>query len=330
MRLTSLFVLLSCLCVPLAAAEAAAATPTPAPAATPAQAAAWLDKRDPRAAEAVEALVAAAPDDVDRRVLQVRLRIQQRRFEDAVELAEDAVEAAPRHAAATLWLGNAYGNRIGEVGLLSQARMASKIRSAYERALELDPDTHDARMGLVEFHLQAPAIVGGDVDVARRHAVELARRDPPRGHYARGRLAARDEKPAEALLAYAAAHAGRPDNPKFRIAAGIAYQEAGRWDDAFALFDAWAADEPAVSAPQYQIGRTAALSGKRLDDGAAALERYLGMPQAPGQPLPQHAWYRLGQIQALAGDKATARVSLKRSLELDPDLDEADEALRGL
>lgn len=299
-------------------------------AATPAQAAAWLEKGDPRAAAAIEALVAAAPDDIGRRLLQVQLRMQQRRYEDAVELAEDAVERAPEHAPAHLWLGNAYSNRLGEVGMLAQARLATKMRAAFDRALELDANTHEARMGLVEFHMQAPGIVGGDIELARRHAAELARRDPPRGHYARGRLAMHDEKPALALEAFAAAYAARPKNASFRMAAGIAYQEAKRWDDAFSLFTAWATQEPSAAAPWYQIGRAAALSGQRLDEGAAALQRYLKMPQVAGQPEPQHAWYRLGQVQAHAGDTVAAKASLRRALALDPDLDEAQAALARL
>ena len=100
-----------------------------------------------------------------------------------------AAELAPDSAQAHYWLGNAYGYQIGRVGTLSQGFMAPKLRDAFERAIALDPDLHDARSSLMEYYLQAPAIAGGSVEKARAQAAELERRDPPRGHYARARLA---------------------------------------------------------------------------------------------------------------------------------------------
>lgn len=209
--------------------------PLPAAAATPAEARAWLEAKDGRAAAAIEALAKARPRDAEAQVLLVRLRLQQGRADEALDLAEEIVDFAPDDAHAHNWLGNAYGSRIGQVGMLSQAMMAPKLRDAFLRAVELDPDQHEARVSLVEFYLQAPAIAGGSLAAARVQAAELARRDPPRGHYARGRIAAYEKKPAEAAAAFAAAHAARPTHAGYRMSAGIAHQEAGQWEQAHAL-----------------------------------------------------------------------------------------------
>jgi tetratricopeptide (TPR) repeat protein len=302
--------------------------PAPSFAATPVeQARALLDASDPRAAAAVAALVKADPTDVDARVLLVRVLLSQRKVEAAVDLAEDVVDDAPDDAQAQFWLGNAYGNRIGEVGMLGQARIAPKIRTAYEQALALDPDLHQARQYLVQFHLQAPSIVGGDVEKAREQQRELARRDPPLGHYTRGMIARHDEQPEVAIEAYLAAWHARPEDKGFRMAAGFALQEAKRWDEAFALFEAWISEDPANATGYYQLGRCAALSGKNLERGATALKHYLSLPQVPGQPEPQHAWYRLGQVQVHAGDVDAARASLQKALQIDADLEEAQAEL---
>lgn len=303
-------------------------SPLPAFAASAAEEArALLDAKDPRAAAAVAELVKADPTGVEPRVLLVRVLLSQRKFEAAVDLAEDVVDDAPEDAQAQYWLGNAYGNRIGEVGMLGQARMAPKIREAYENALALDPQLHQARLYLAQFHLQAPAIVGGDVEGARAQQRELARRDPPLGDYLRGMIALHDEQPQQALEAYLAAWKARPDDRSFRMAAGLALQEAGRWDEAFALYEAWVKEDPAYPAANYQIGRAAALSGTNLARGEAALKHYLTLPPAPGQPEPQHAWYRLGQVQAKAGNVEAARASLQRALQLDADLEDAQAEL---
>jgi len=294
------------------------ATLAPAHAATVAEADAWLKARDARAAPAVAALLKASPRSAEVRILQARLLLQQDKADDAIDAASEAVELAPANAQAYYWLGNAYGSRIGRVGTLSQALMAPKLRDAFERAIALDPDLHDARTNLMEFYLQAPAVVGGGVDKARAQAVELARRDPPRGHYARGRLAVYDKQPEVAAKAYLAAWEARPESVSYRTAAGLALQETKQWDRAFGLYLAWTAEDAKAAGAWYQLGRTAVLSGQRADVGADALRNYIALPLAPGQPPVHHAWYRLGQLQAQAGDKDAARASFAKALKGEP------------
>ena len=65
------------------------------------------------------------------------------------------------------------------------------------------------------------------------------------------------------------------------------------------------------------------MSGQNLDEGAVALGRYLKMPHGKNEPQSQHAYYRLGQIQAKAGRKAEARASLQAALKLDPNYADA-------
>lgn len=312
------------LCILLLSAPAGAAAPA---AATASEARALFDAKDPRAAPAIESLARSRPDDAEAQVLLVRLRLRQGRAEDAVDVAEDAVDLAPDDAQAHYWLGNAYGTRIGQVGMLSKATMAPRLRNAFERAVKLDPQLHDARNSLVEFYLQAPAIAGGNVEKARAQAAELARRDPPRGHYARGRIAQHAGDSAAAAEAFVAAHRARPGDVGMRMAAAVALQEAKRWDAAFALLEEWAREDPGASGAWYQIGRTAALSGQRSGPGAAALEKFLALPPQAGQPDKHHAWFRLGQVRVHAGDTAGARVAFQQVLKADPHHDEARAAL---
>lgn len=313
------------LCLACAGPVAALSSP-----AERARAQALVEAKDPAAGDAVAALLAAAPDDVAARILQVRLLIAAHRNAEAVELAEQLVDDAPSSADAHFWLGNAYGGRIGEVGRLGQARLAWKLSDAYERAIALDPDQHEARLYLIQFHLRAPGIVGGDVDEARVLQRELARRDPPSGHFARGLLAGHDGDTAASADAFLAAWRARPTNSAWRMSAGIALQADRRWQAAQAHFQRWTAEDPGAAQAWYQLGRGAALSGLGLEVGEAALKRYLALPRVAGDPEAKHALYRLGQIQAQAGRTAAARASLQEALALDADFDEAREALDAL
>jgi tetratricopeptide (TPR) repeat protein len=299
-------------------------------AATVQQAETLLVAKDPGAAAAIASLLKAEPRNADAWILQARLLLQKGDDAKAVDAARKAVDFGPDNARAYYWLGNAYGTRIGRVGMLSQAMMAPKLRDAFERAVELDPDLHDARSSLVEYYLQAPAIAGGSVDKARAQAAELARRDPPRGHYARGRLATHDGDAAAATQAFVAAYQARPENKTYRMAAGLAYQQDKQWAKAFELFSAWTEEDPSATAAWYQTGRTAAMSGQYLPEGEHALRRFLALPAAAGQPPKQHAWYRLGQVQAQAGDKDAARTSFEQAIKAEPDNGDFKAALAAL
>ena len=290
----------------------------PAGASGIAEAEAWLKAKDSRAAPAIASLLKSDRKNAQVHILQARLLLQQGKAEDAVDAASEAVDLAPDDAQAHYWLGNAYGSRIGQVGTMSQAFIAPKLRDAFERAIALDPTLHEARSSLLEYYLQAPAIVGGSVDKARAQAAELARRDPPRGHYARARMAQHDKQPDVAAKAFVAAWEARPENVGFRAAAGLALQETQEWDRAFDLYLAWTAEDPKAAAAYYQLGRTAVLSGQRADVGIPAMKKYIALPAQPGQPPMHHAWYRLGQLQAKAGDKASARGSFEKALKGEP------------
>ncbi|ODS63076.1 MAG: hypothetical protein ABS41_07860 [Arenimonas sp. SCN 70-307] len=298
--------------------------------ASPERADLLLKQGDPGAAQVIEALAKARPGDPDVGVLQLRLLLQKREAKRALELAEKLVRQTPGHAASHYWMGMAYGARIGQVGAFSQATMAPKVRAAFERAVELDPSLHDARFALMEYYLRAPGIVGGSESKARAQAEELLRRDPPRGRFAQARLAMHDGNDAEARRQVLAAYAARPGEAMFRMAAGALHQQAEEWDQAFAVFTAWAADEPWSASAWYQIGRTAVLSEQRTEEGIAAFERVLALNPQPGAPEHKHAWYRLGQLHAQAGDKAAARQAFERALALDPDLEDARKAMSAL
>jgi tetratricopeptide (TPR) repeat protein len=294
------------------------------------QATALLVAKDPAAAAAITALVKAQPDSAEAHILMARLQLRQGKADDAIDSAEEAVDLDPGSAQAHYWLGNAYGSRIGQVGMLSQAMMAPKLRDAFERAVALDPNLNDARGSLVDFYLQAPAVAGGSVEKARAQTQELLKRDPPRGQFALGRIAMYEKKPAEAAKAFAAASAAKPDDVSYRMAAGVALQETKQWDAAFDLFEAWTRKDPKAAMAWYQVGRTSALSGQRLDVGAAALKTFMGLPPAPNLPTAANAQYRLGQVQAHAGDKAAAKASFQAALKGDPDNADVKAALAAL
>src|SRR6476659_7125402 len=97
--------------------------------------------------------------------------------EKAADLLEKAVAAKPNDAVRHYRLGEAYGVVAQNAGMFKAASMAGKVRDEFAKAVQLDPNYTEARMGLMEFYLRAPAIMGGDEEKAREQANEIRKRD---------------------------------------------------------------------------------------------------------------------------------------------------------
>ncbi len=289
-----------------------------------------IEGRDPRALAAALSLTKSDPKNADAWVLLTRAQLTGGKLPAAIDSAKRAVDLDPNNSRAHFWLGNAYGSNALASGMLTQMRMATKARDAFEKAVALDPNNLEARQSLVEFYTRAPRVIGGGIDKARAQATEIAKRDAYAGHLARGTVAAAEEKVDESVKEYQAAIRLKPDSIDARLAIGLVYQQAKRWDDAFAHFTTWTREAPTVSRAWYQLGRTSALSNSRHEQGVAAMKRYLEVPRGPGDPEPQHAYYRMGQIYAHAGQVVEARAAFEAALKLDPKMKGAREELQKL
>lgn len=289
-----------------------------------------LDARDKKALVNAEALIKAEPKNVEAWTLLARARLQADRAESAIEAAETAIEIAPNNSLGYFWLGNAYGSRIGQVGMFSKMTMAPKLRDAFEKTVKLDPNNLDAREALIQFYLQAPSAMGGGKEKANLQANEIAKRDVARGHLARAQVFMSEKNTAAALKSYEAALAAKPSDKNIRLAVGIGYQMAERWNDAFRHFRAWTVQDEKAGPAWYQIGRTSAMSGLQLEEGIAALQKYIGMPHAANEPQNKNAYHRLGQIYAKLGKKTEAKSAFQAALKLDPKFADAKTELAKL
>src|SRR5271169_3032282 len=87
-------------------------------------------------------------------------------WDRGIAACERARSLDPNKALYYLWLGRIYGEKADRAGFLSAAGLAKKVRTSFERAVELDPQSWEARADLAEFYLEAPGIVGGGRDKA--------------------------------------------------------------------------------------------------------------------------------------------------------------------
>jgi tetratricopeptide (TPR) repeat protein len=214
-------------------------------------------------------------------------------LDDAAPWLEKAVQLEPDNAT--------YLAEFGGVSMeLAQKNhsliAATKGREAMEKAVSLDPDNLDARQGLFEYYEQAPWPLGSS-EKAATELDEISRRDPVRA-----------------------------------IALSVRLKtDAKDYTGAFRICDDLLKKNPDDYTALYQFGRTAAISGLRLTQGIACLQKCLTLtPPSAASPRPTHVWTRIGILQEKLGLSAEARASYAIAVKLDPANRQASDSLANL
>jgi tetratricopeptide (TPR) repeat protein len=114
-------------------------------------------------------------------------------WDAGIPACEKAIALDPHNGLYHLWLGRIYGEKADHAGFMSAAGLAKKVRTEFERAVALSPDSWEARTDLAEFYLEAPGVVGGGKDKARDEANRLAPLDAGMAHWVKGRIAEKNK-----------------------------------------------------------------------------------------------------------------------------------------
>src|SRR5579863_8910490 len=120
-----------------------------------------------RVDEALQALrhqITTSATDAESQNLLCRVYFMIGDWDRGIPACERARELDPQNSLYELWLGRIYGEKADHAGVFVAAGLAKKVRTAFERAVELDPKSWEARTDLAEFYCDAPPIVGGGKD----------------------------------------------------------------------------------------------------------------------------------------------------------------------
>jgi tetratricopeptide (TPR) repeat protein len=81
-----------------------------------------------------------------------------------------------------MWLGRAYGFKASHANPLNALSLAVKVRIAFERAVQLNPENIHAMNDLGEFYVAAPSLIGGGLDKAQALAARMQPHFPSQAH----------------------------------------------------------------------------------------------------------------------------------------------------
>jgi len=125
-----------------------------------------------------------------------------RNVDEAVDELEKAVDLKPNNADYQFRYGAALGEKAQNAGLIKQAFLAPKVKNAFKRAVELNPQNAQAHIALAEFYLIAPSIVGGDEEEGWKQLDEAVKLDEIPARSAKAAFLARAKKNDEAEKEY--------------------------------------------------------------------------------------------------------------------------------
>ena len=160
----------------------------------------------------------------------------QRDVDKAVDELEKAVDLKPDSANYQFRYGAALGEKAQHAGVIKKAFLAPKIKKAFLRAVELNPKLASARIGLAQFYLIAPSIMGGDEEEGWKQLDEAIKLDEVQGRSVKANFFERAKKNDEAEREYKALVVSKPEDWRTWKTYGYFHMRAGHPDDAVKCF----------------------------------------------------------------------------------------------
>jgi tetratricopeptide (TPR) repeat protein len=248
-------------------------------------------------------------------------------WDHGIHECERAVALAPNNSYYHLWLGRVYGEKAERSRFFSAAGMARKVRSEFERAVDLDSQNWEARSDLAEFYLEAPAIVGGGKDKALVQAQAMAPVNPAMAHYVAGRIAEKNKDTASAEREYRAAIDASQGGALAWLNLALFYRHENRFGDmeqALRTMQSRPLDRPESL---MDGGAVLLRTGRDSKLGIELLRKYLSSATVEQGPAFK-AHYLLGELLEQQGDRQGAAVEYRAALSTAHEYHKADEALR--
>jgi tetratricopeptide (TPR) repeat protein len=284
-----------------------------------------------RVAEALTSLqgvLAAQPDDAQAHLLLCRVYYAQNIADNAIRECELAVSRAPSSSDSQMWLGRAYGFKASHANPIAALNLAIKVRNAFERAVELDPENIHAMSDLGQFYVAAPSLIGGGLDKAQALAAKMQPHFPSQTHRLLALVAEKKKDNATAETEFISA-AAIGKTPEAYVDLGFFYQRHNQPDKMLnALQTAIAADHrkgPAI------VDAASILTDAHLSPGLAEnlLRTYLSSSAKTDDAPAFKVHVQLGDLLAQHGDPTGAHREYAAALALAPNYAPARKAMQG-
>jgi tetratricopeptide (TPR) repeat protein len=277
------------------------------------------EKKYPEVERAVNARLLTDPDNLDALVVKTKLIMiegKDTRLDEAARLAEQCIAAHPRSSECQEALGNVLGTKATRGGIMSALGYAGKIRDAFKKAVELDPNNYKARSSLLQYYLQAPAIVGGGKGKAQALITDTAKLSPAAASLFQATLDLSEDKTTQAETMILTANPGGSETVaemqrNLLVNVGHSYLQEKKYADSERVFLTISQRYPANPAGSYGMGKSLQEQGKQKDaipyfEKAIVLEANA------------YTYYSMAQCLQVTNDKVKAISAYEKALAISP------------
>ena len=256
--------------------------------------------------------------------------LRNREWAQAGTSFEKAVAADSMDAVYRLWLARARGEELRRANPFRQLTLFTQVKADLNRAIALDSGLVDAHIARIEMTAMTPKAFGGDPELARTRARDLRRLSPYSGAMMTARVSAVTGDTAEAERELRAAVRTYADSvpPHVSLLALILAQQ--RTADAAKVIGEMKRTPSLRLIADFYTGQIAAMTGREMAAGEAALRRYVAQVRPFGFPQRAVAHWNLSRIYERRGQPTAAIAELRASLRLNPDLQVAKKDLERL
>jgi Tfp pilus assembly protein PilF len=193
--------------------------------------------------------------------------------------------------------------------MIKQAFLAPKVKNAFKRAVELNPKLVPARIGLAQYYLMAPSIMGGDEDQGWRELDEIVKQDELQGRLMKARFYERYKKPAEAEKEWKTLTSLKSKDWRVWKEYGYFHMRAKRPAEAVICFQKYVELRP-DTADSYESLAEALLENGKPDQAIVQLRKSLEIDKNFTAAI-----YYLGEAYQAKGQKKEAKEMYQRVLD---------------
>ncbi len=212
----------------------------------------------------------ANPKDDESQYQLARVFLFQRKMDEAEDAIDEALELNERDARFHFLRGQILGEIAANANVFKQGLLAPKVKNAFLRAVEIDSTFVEAHIGLYNYYIMAPGIMGGSDEKALEQAGVVLKLNSYRGHILLANFHQRKNEIAEAESEYKKAISAEPKKTGGYKSLGYFYIGQKRYDEAVDQFKKYIDLDP-KNPDAFDSYGDALFAQEKFDD---AIEKY--------------------------------------------------------
>jgi len=214
------------------------------------------------------------------------------------------------------WFGTIMEMQAEKASIFSMSGYAKKSLKGYLKAIELSSKNLEYRKGLINFYLEAPSLLGGDIDKAINHAQIAFEQNPNFGYKMLINCYEKSDDTQSMLTSYKRAIEQYPLDAELLFMRGTYWKNERNYDKAVAdyqlaltLSETDRIQKSAQLMSLYWIGRISGFEGKNLKRGIDAYQQVIDKSETLSDTFtPNIEWtqFRMAQLMKLNGQRKEA------------------------